>query len=66
MQRVYKRDEELFPEPSYGYDRKRYAKELKHQVHLKELAEKLNKTRDIYLEKKMLELNNKRYQQMDK
>lgn len=66
MQRVYLRDKELFPEPSYGYDRKRYAKELAQQVHLKELAKKLDKTRDIYLEKKMLEESNRRYQMIDK
>lgn len=61
MRRVRQRDKELFPEPVFNWDRKRYGDELKHQMHLSELQKKLDRTKEIYLEKKILEENEQRY-----
>lgn len=61
MKRVRERDRELFPTPVFNWDRKRYGDELMHQMELAKKKKELEKTRQIYLEKKMLEENEERY-----
>ena len=61
MKRVRQRDTHLFPKPVFNWDQKSYAETLRHQAHANELRKKLEKMKELYIEKQMLNQNQDRY-----